>query len=231
MSNKMKMALVLILILLVGGYFVVSGDDEMATPTENNESSVMNDENSNTDNPLGINIASLTGAYKVTVVTKDADGKTTTAEVLADGSGNTQINTMSGEMSYSIISIDGDTYSQDPSSGLWLKFPSSTNMGDSPSAESYGFSDKDIEDLRNDTSLESLGKQSCSSGTCRVYKNTGTNGDVTLVKVDDKTNRITEVMSTSADGSTTAITYQYDSNIKITAPEKFSEFSVPNLGQ
>lgn len=229
MNKNTKIGLIAVVIALaVVGFVSIGSDDETNTnvnSTDTNQSTAS--EQGSTDNPLGLDISSLAGAYSATFTTKEADGETSTGTITSDGKGNSQITTTDGGQSVGIIFVNGETYSQNPEDNSWIKFPAST--ADVPDTDSFGLSDADVDELNNNQNFESLGTQSCLSGTCRVYRDPVTDGDVTVIKVDASTNRLSEVEISSADGSTTTIVYSYDGNISIVAPANYTEFEIPSF--
>ncbi len=225
MSNNLKIIIIVIVLgVLGGGGFLLLNNSESDTDTQNlsNNSSATANGTADTANPFGLDVSSLAGAYRITVVSNE-NGAKTTAVVDKDDQGNSRITSDGSGNSVTILIVDGSTYLQNDNGG-WTKFPAG-NSTPNVSSTSRGFSAQDIKDLETQATIVSQGTGSCTAGSCRIFQSTDNgSGEVVILKVDMQTNRLSDMTITSSSGSTTTVTYDFTTPIEITAPEGAVEF-------
>jgi len=233
MKNNIKFLLVALLIAAAGGGAYLLTKDDSNTESSQNETSQqtanVNQNNLANENLLGLDIASLDQPYRLTV--KTTEGTDETAAIMEyDGKGNTAMTITAPEGTTRIVNVDGASYMQNPGDGSWIKFPSGDPSVDTSQYDA-GLSAQDIEEINSDASIVDKGKGSCSAGECRIYESTdNTTQDRVVIKVHDKTNRISDMEITSTDGNITLITYDYTTPVNIVAPEGAVEFNLDDFG-
>lgn len=236
MSKSVLISAVIAVLAIGGGAaFVLSNNSDDDDSSNNNSSQQTDNDNkndedtnttANTANPLGIDVSSLNNtAYRVTVNTTDDDGRQTSAVVETDGNGNVRTSvTDQGQESVFLI-VDGETYFNEPGSDTWIKTPSGQAPIDT-SGLSLGFTADNIGEL-NDLTIDDNGTGPCSTGTCRIYSSTDpVTGETGTIKVDTRTNRLSDIETTSPNGERGIISYEYDAAITITVPENVSELNI-----
>lgn len=211
-------------LLIIGGlgFYFLSND----TNSDGSDSINTTGEIINSSSELGIDISTLDEPYRVTISTSGGEDNFTGA-VEYDGKGNMRTTYTEDGDSMSVMVIEGVTYSKSADDDNWIKFPSNSDSDDL-AISSNGLSREDISAYNNNDSVVYIGKESCHSGSCRVYEIKDDDSKVVL-RIDDNTNRISEVEDINSDGETSKITYEYDSSIKIEVPTNVTDMSVPIL--
>jgi outer membrane lipoprotein-sorting protein len=231
-SKNQKIGIGVLAILIIGifGLVVFSGDDSADEQVmgETSGSVLSADEAEEINNVLDLDLSSLGGSYRVEVETVDATGRVTDGYIEIDENGNTRTVITDNNQSSTIVIVDGKTYLQNPNDEAWYTFPVGTEDIANLAVPSLAPSQQDLSALNDDASLELKGVEKCSSGQCRVYENNDeTTQDRGIIKVDNDTNRLTSIEYIDSDGSTSSITYIYDIDITIAAPENAQEFDFP----
>ena len=166
----------------------------------------------------------LTGvAYKtVFTSTQGKAGSSTTMTMLTDTKGNTSISSTSGGVVSNIITLDGTTYTKDPTDGTWWKLAASN-------ASTPATTDP-ISSVKIDTSATSttatpattykkLGIEACGNATCLKYKvsDTATPGTTQYLWINNKTYQMQRWSTTDSTGASTDAVFTYQA-VTITAP-------------
>ncbi len=231
MNNKVLGIVVAVLVLLgAGAFFVLGGDDDNGNNDSSQTSDDQNGDAGNIDNALGLDTAALDGPFQLTV-SGTQDGEAINVGFLVDGNGNYSSEVTSGGQTAGIIYLDGVTYLQDPTSGEWLSYPADSQSAPSFDPSEFALSDSDVNELTTESTIEDLGEQPCSTGTCRVWREApGLENETALVKIDTATNRLVEVEVTNNDtDEVTSIMYSYPGEVTIEAPEGATPFEIPEL--
>lgn len=225
--NKVVFATVAVFVLLVVGLagFIVINDkkvDVAPSTVEQLESgdfkALSGDGSESTSNPLGLDTSTPDSSYRVTVLAKESENETV-GVVEVDSLGNTKTTITENGKTRTVILFDGTTYSQSADSDRWVLLPN-TDRPLVQQAIDIGFSDKDIQELNNNDSIKYARRENCAPGICRVYTSTEIKtGEKATIKIDDATNKLSEILLSSATGGTTLISYEYDVRLEIEAPK------------
>lgn len=238
MNKNVIIGLVTLVIVAIGGILLVSGgdDDDTSSNSASSETSRSSNETApqvapaDFDNVLGIDTNPLSGNYRVTV-TEVEGGTGTTATIEIDDDGNTKTSGTADGQTVNLIYHQGSTYTQDPTSGTWIKFPTGSDSATEATIDiESGITKEDIEEL-TDADITELGEMPCDSGTCRVYEGADLDGSSGRVYVDTATNLLTKLMITQAGETKTVleISYEYPDNITIEPPADYQEFQIPTF--
>lgn len=232
--NKNLIALVVLAIVTISGLLIVTNSDDTKKDKNTNTASseqanVSSDNLVSADNPLGLDASEIVGPYRVNIETTDADGTSSSGYIEFDADGNTKTSITTDGQENTIIVYEGTTYAKNPETDSWIQYPQSNNESNDSDELNVGLSQEDV-DAINDTDIVDKGTGSCSAGTCRIYESTDPeNGDTSVIKVDQATNRLSDVEVTSTDGEISKISYDYNADVNLSAPEDAIEFSVPGL--
>lgn len=162
-----------------------------------------------TDNVLGLDVSVLSGAYRLTISSDRLDGGTGGVFEL-DGKGNLRSVITSDGQTASLVMLNDEIYLQDPSTQEWTTYKKGAEGAPSVDVNDLGFNQSDLDEINNDN-LASLGEQDCAAGICRAYQSTDVaQGEISVLKVDTATNRLSEVVVTSEEsGEVTTILFEY----------------------
>jgi len=226
MNKNAIIALAIGVLVVAGGVFAfISSNSDDSNSTNSSETNPSSDSASN---PLGLDLASIDGSYRVTI-TNTANGSTNNVVTEIDTNGNTKSTITSNGANSSFIFVNNETYVENPSDGTWLKFPANDSATPvSANDLNVGYTKSDIDDLAG-LNIVDQGTGPCSAGTCRVYSKTDEGGDSGTIKVDTKTNRLSDVELNSTDGGSIQMVYDYAADINITAPENYTEYKIPDV--
>ena len=227
--NSKLIGLVVGVVLIAGGvFFALSGDDsDSANSNTNQTAETVPGSESAATNQLGINTVALEGAYQLDISGTE-DGEELSGTILLDGNGNFSTEVTTEGQTVGFVLLDGVTYVQNPADQSWVSYPADSAAAPSLDVEDLSISDEDLEEINSDTTIEDLGEQECSLGTCRVYQDVDSEDNETaIVKVEVGTGRLAEIVITDNEsGDENRITYSYPENVNIVAPEGATEFDL-----
>jgi hypothetical protein len=161
-------------------------------------------------------------AYKATLKTTDPQGSVTNLTFESDGKGNSTLSGTGNGASMNSIILDGKTYVQDPSSGVWVEYTGAT----APTQTDNPTSSMDFTVGNAGVNFKPEGKVACGSYTCYKYTvSVATMGGASqTVLFDTSSYRLREWDYSSSQGST-VMTVDYPS-INITAPSPVQQLNV-----
>lgn len=197
--------------VIIGGgamaYFAMQDDDGSSDDTTNTSQNQDND-----GNPT-FNAAATDNRDFVATISSGVEGGDSSFEYDVDSKSFRYKASASGQSIETIITPDA-YYSM--ANGEWIKYPTATGSGVDP--ESYQYNTSEIDAYRGTSNY--VGRESCSAGTCDVWRTTSAGAESTLF-IETGTGYIVKV-ETTLDGKTSSIEYDYKS-VTITPPTDFQE--------
>ncbi len=199
--------------IIVAVLVLAGGAGYALTRDKNDSSNNTNGNQSQTSGNSGafdaVSTANL--SFEATMTTVSGD-KTITAVMQSDAKTGA-VKYVGGTFSDTMTMIyTKDAYYMCQSADKCFKYPLGQGTGASFDPSTYQYDDSKIADYKSAST--SLGRQSCSSGTCDVWKVTS-NGYDSKVFIDSKTKRVVQVEGATAE-ATTKIVYEYkDVNVEI----------------
>ena len=222
MNNNQKVALLVALLIACVGVVFFGARSNSTSPANNLKNNV---EEIAAENPLRLDLASLSGPYKVTLETTGDQGGDITASADVDARGNIRTTIKEQNVDNVFVYVDGVTYVYVSADDSWIKFGGGADARSPFSADdiSVGYSKEDIENL---TKISQGSDASCNLGTCRIYtaKNPDTDEDV-IIKVENSTDRLSDLELANTSGKKTVIAYRYNEAVSsVEPPEQYKEF-------
>ncbi len=221
MSFKKILIIAGVVLFLVAGNAIYALLNNRTSEETNNQASSEN----NSSNPLGVSTAAIGGDYQVTIGTTSSGGTISESVAKIDSNGNLAM-TVQGDDGQTELRYIGDKMYSKDASGTWVRV-SIQAAGTTPEDViardiNLGFGADELASL-NSSQISDKGKASCRSGMCRVYEFTNQKKEKAIIKVDDLTNRVSEIEITSTDGEVSTLAYDYDQSFDVTAPDDYTE--------
>ncbi len=168
----------------------------------------------------------LNTSYEATITTVDTAGATSSMTMQSDTKNNSSIvSRADGKETAAYVSLDGDTYFKDESTGSWTKIAGDKTKPTVTSPTSDIKIDTTDLTAKNTTTYKYLSKEKCGSLNCFKYQivDTAATGTTQYIWFDDKNYQMQRWYSKDANGSTD-MSFTYKS-IKISAPSPVSDTS------
>lgn len=168
----------------------------------------------------------LTASYKSTITSVDSAGATSTMTMQADAKNNSSIVTSAGgKETAAYISLDGDTYFKDETTGSWTKIAGDKTKPTVTSPTSDIKIDTTDLTAKNTTTYKYLSKEKCGNLNCFKYQviDTTAAGTTQYIWFDDKNFQMQRWYSKDANGSTD-MSFSYQA-VKISAPSPITDTS------
>lgn len=167
----------------------------------------------------------LTGVpYKtVFVSTQGKTGSSTTMTMLTDSKGNTSISSASGGTVSDIITLNGATYTKDPTDGTWWKVAASkaSTVTAANPASNLKFDSVATASPTTPvtTTYKKLGTEACGGASCFKYQviDTTASGSTQYLWINTKTYQMQRWSTTDSTGASTDAVFTYQP-VTITAP-------------
>ncbi len=162
-------------------------------------------------------------SYKLALTSTDKSGKVSTIEMQLDSKSNTSMVTKEGSKETSaLISLNGDSYIKDETSGSWTKYPKSTDTTQDTSTTNdfnFDFKGEIAKTSAQRISYKNLGKEACGKLTCYKYQETdpSTSGTTTYFWIGTSDYLIHQFSTTDSDGTKTIGTIEMAS-VTISVP-------------
>lgn len=218
MNSKIIAAIIVGALVIGGGaFFLLGGDSDDAGTSDASTSQG--------DNELGLDTQSLEGNFVITASGMQT-GVALSVEFKIDENGNYSSEFESDNEIAQIRFVDGVTYVYDAAGDAWYSYPEGSTAAPSLDPSSFGLNDDEIAELSQNSTLEELGEEDCTAGTCRVWRDVDTvEGETSIVKIDKETNRLSEVIVTGNDNDDElTIIYTYPDDITIEVPDNATPF-------
>jgi len=166
--------------------------------------------NDNTICNFAVSASALQSASYTATASSTANGATTNLTIKSDGKGNTEVTTSASGQTVSYISLNGNTYLQEPTSGSWIEYPASS----SPTPGTTTDPTKDVKFSftagANRSTFTKVGTVSCGSLTCVKYNVTDpTNPGSTFTVWIDTTNYRLQQWQSTSNGTTVNMTFSF----------------------
>lgn len=209
-KNQIILVAGVVALLIIGGLFLTKGSSGEKSSSNKNNSNV----NSSKSSDGAFSAVATTDLSFVATITSQVGDKTYTQTMESDAK-NKAIRYISNAADEKMTFIyTQDTYYMCMSADKCYKYKLGEGSGATFDPSSYQYDSSELDNYKN-TSI-SAGKKSCKAGTCDAWKIKSGEYE-SLVLIDQKTKRVSEVQSNSIEGSS-SIVYEYkDVNVEIPA--------------
>jgi hypothetical protein len=169
---------------------------------------------------------SLNSAYKATIASTDSSGMVSKVELQNDSKSNSTMVTKdaNGKETSAFITLDNSSYIKDESDNSWTKYTSSTATDTTKPTSDIKIDTNDITS-KNTISYKNLGTEACGKLTCYKYQvvDSANAGTTQYIWFDNKNYMMQRWYSKDANG-TMDMSFTYQS-VNITAPSPVKEAS------
>ena len=202
MKKKQIIIAVVVVLLIIGGIFIAKGSSSKDKSSTSKSSSSSNSNNksdggfnaiANTDQSFVATITSTIGD-KSYVATMESDAKTGAVKYVSNAQGENMT-----------FIYTKDTYYMCMSATKCYKYKLGEGSGATFDPSSYKYDSTKLDEYKSTST--SGGTKACKAGTCDVWKVKAGNYE-SLILIDQRTKRVSEVQSTTAAGGST-IVYEY----------------------
>ena len=221
MSKNLILGVVAALILGAGGYFLLAGDDD--TPSNSDQSA-----NQTEDSQAAAENGSFTPttglAFTADIKTTDSNGDVTNGVLKYNGTESWSWSSDASGETAEIRVVDGTFYTYDADSKTWISFGSTNPVGTFDTSV-YDYDGDELQNFKSQAT--SLGQQPCPAGTCEAWRAMNYEGNESFTMWFADNGQISQVSGVSNDGTEVMISYTYG-NVEVNKPPNAQSFEIPS---
>lgn len=221
-GDAMLIIVVIVALVIIGGilWYATHYSKSVATTpaAKSTQSACMKLYNDNTICNFAVTAAAFSTTGYTATATSTANGTNTSLTIKNDGKGNTAVTTSAAGQTESYITLNGNTYLQQPG-GSWVEYPASSSPAPGTTTNPTSNIKFNFSAGSQQSTFKKLDTESCGNLTCIKYQVTDPSspGNTFNVWIDTTKYQMQRWQSTMSDGSSINMNFTYGT-ITISTP-------------